>query len=103
MEHVTTKELDKILKQQLSIRRCPKCGSIGPQIVIQLNFFKESGLKIECQNCDFGINFQDVVVRVADETRYATPITPKSIVRATYNAVNTWNKAAVFMRNEQVD
>lgn len=100
MEHVTRKELDKILNGHLSAKSCPKCGG-SPQITMPLTLFGRDGIKIECRHCGYSTDLQRIHIQVADETRFATPITPKSVVKAVYNAVSVWNKAVVFRRAAQ--
>lgn len=100
MEHVTAKELDAILTQDLSVELCPKCGST-PQITMPLTFFERDGLKIECRHCGYGTDLQRIHTMIADETRLSTPIIPKGIVRAIYDAVGKWNKNAVCRGERQ--
>ena len=94
MKEVSSRKFEVLMDKSLKVKhKCPECGYPGANIVIEVRMYGREGAKAVCPECSFETkHFRTNDCFSDGKGRLGTPVTPKSLLRGIWNAVNSWNQ-----------
>lgn len=91
MKSVSENKIDVLVSKSIKLNPC-ECGNGHGEIVIMIPWYGATGAKCRCSNCGRETKVYGISTTLISDTRIATPIIDRSLIKGIRNAVNDWNK-----------
>lgn len=92
MNKVTEAEFQDIIRNQIELGKCPKCGIGGGDILIRMPWYGKTGACVKCPYCGHETKTYGVSETLFCSKKMATPFTEKALLRGIHKAIQEWKK-----------
>ena len=94
-KEVNSRKFDALHKKRIDIGRCPACPNYDAEIIIPMPIYGkyQNTVYIKCKSCGYQTSHHKTVsyFNDAEQHRYGSWVTEKSLMHAIYSAIEEWN------------